>query len=318
MFGRIRLIVSVVLILITVGFTAHIVAQEEPYAPVIDPANFVEGVNHPYFSLVPGTTYIYQGETAEGIERTEIAVLPDTKLILGIVSTVVRDTVWVNDELVEDTLDWYAQDKSGNVWYMGEATKEYENGVVTSTAGSWEGGVDDAQPGIIMEADPKIGDVYRQEYYTGEAEDMAEITSFSESVSIPFGTFENVLVTREWTPLEPGVAENKYYAPGLGLILTTVVEGGSGRDELVKQTTWETSFTEDADEDTEVPLPETPIITANEALQFAESHLEGRSAHEVELEQQGGIWIYTVEIGADEVNVDAITGEILDVAARGN
>jgi uncharacterized membrane protein YkoI len=212
---------------------AGLQATDEPYAPVIDPANFVEGVNHPYFMLTPGTTFVYEAQTEDGLERIEVTVMPETKQILGIVCVVVRDTVWVDGELVEDTFDWYAQDKDGNVWYMGEDTKEYEDGAVVTTAGSWEAGVDGAQPGFIMEAHPQVGDSYRQEYYAGEAEDMAEVLHLSETASISYGTFDEVLVTKEWSPLEPGVAEHKYYAPGVGLILEVVVEGGSGQVELV-------------------------------------------------------------------------------------
>lgn len=201
--------------------------------PDFDPDDFVRRVNHPYFPLTPGTTYIYEGETEDGFERVKVSVLSRTKKILGITATVVRDTVWIDGELVEDTFDWFAQDEDGNVWYLGEAVKDYENGEVVSTAGSWEAGVDGAKPGIIMLAHPKVGDTYRQEYYVGEAEDMAQVINLNASVSVPYGSFRNVLVTRECTPLEPGVAENKYYARGVGLILGVKVEGGSGQIELV-------------------------------------------------------------------------------------
>jgi hypothetical protein len=210
---------------------------DEAYAPVIDPANFVEGVDNPYFPLTPGTTRIYEGETEDGLERIEVVVTHDTREILGISCIVVRDTVSLDGELVEDTFDWYAQDKDGNVWYMGEDSKEYEDGEVVSTAGSWEAGVDGAQPGIIMQAHPQVGAAYRQEYYAGEAEDMAEILSLTETASVPYGSFDALLMTKEWTPLEPGVAEQKYYAAGTGLVLEVMVEGGTGRVELVDVTT---------------------------------------------------------------------------------
>jgi hypothetical protein len=305
-----RMTIFVALTLLLVGYL--VAAQEEPYAPVIDPANFVEGINHPYFSLTPGTTYIYESTTEDGLERTEVSVLPDTKQILGVSCTVVRDTVWLDGELVEDTFDWYAQDKDGNVWYMGEDTKEYEDGVAVSTAGAWEAGVDGAQPGIIMEANPQIGDVYRQEYYAGEAEDMAEILNLSDSASVPYGVFDNVLVTKEWTPLEPDVAEQKYYAQGIGMVFSEVVEGGTGRMELVDIVMLQ-PIVEDEGEDDEAEemLTETPVISAAQALTFAETYLEKGTAHEVELEYEGGRWVYGVEIGIDEVIVDAITGDVL-------
>jgi len=208
-----------------------------PYRKEIDPANFVDRVDNRYFPLTPGTTLVYEGETEGGTVRVEDYVTHETKQILGVTCVVVRNKVIENGDLVEETFDWYAQDKDGNVWYFGEDAKEYEAGVVVSTEGSWEAGVDGAMPGIIMEANPQVGDFYRQEYYKGEAEDMAEVLSLTESASVIYGSFDNLLMTREWTPLEPGVVEHKYYAPGVGLILEVVVEGGSERVELVEITT---------------------------------------------------------------------------------
>jgi hypothetical protein len=206
---------------------------DNPYDPVIDPGNFVKGVDNPYFPLTPGTTFIYEGETRKGTEHIQVVVTKDTKEILGVECVVVRDSVWVNRVLVEDTYDWYAQDVEGNVWYMGEDTKEYENGEVVSTAGSWEAGVDGAKPGIIMWADPQVGKTYRQEYYVGEAEDMAKVISLSDSATVASVSFDHLLVTKEWTPLEPSIAEQKYYAAGIGLVLQEGVTGRSGRTELV-------------------------------------------------------------------------------------
>jgi hypothetical protein len=311
--------IFIALLTVLVGYSMHVIAQEEPYAPIVDPTQFVEVINHPYFSLTPGTTFVYEGESEGGAEHVEVSVLPETKQILGVICTVVRDTVWVDGEVVEDTIDWFAQDEHGNVWYMGEAVKDYENGVVVSTAGSWEAGVDGAQPGIIMEADPQIGDIYRQEYYADEAEDMAEVLDLTESTSIPFGAFDNLLVTKEWTPLEPDVAENKYYAPGVGLVLGVTVEGGTGRVELVDMITWdadvENEDADEADDESEAAPGVTPIISAIAALQAAEAHMGG-TAREVELEFDSGRWVYQVEIGSDEVTLDAIVGEILSVEAE--
>ena len=206
---------------------------EETYNPIIDAANFVATIDNQYSPLTPGTTFIYQGQKEGGTQRTEVYVSHQTKQILGVTCIEVRDTVSVNGNLVEATLDWYAQDKDGNVWYFGEDSKEYENGQVVSTAGSWQAGVDGAKPGITMEANPKIGDSYRQEYYKGEAEDMAEVLSLNESVSVSYGSLNNCLKTKDFTALEPSVVENKYYAPGVGVVLTIMVEGGSERSELV-------------------------------------------------------------------------------------
>ena len=208
-------------------------ATDQPYAPVIDPANFISGIDNPYFPLKPGTVSVFQGETEKGSEHNEVYVTNETKEILGVTCVVVSDTVKVDGKLEDATLDWYAQDKQGNVWYFGEDSKEYdENGNVSSTKGSWEAGVNGAQPGIIMEAAPKVGDTYRQEYYQGEAEDMASVLSLSETASVPSGSYTDVLMTKEWSALDPAVVEQKYYAREIGLILVTA--GETERLELVE------------------------------------------------------------------------------------
>ena len=223
------------LILIITGVGAGGISCEEgctpdpTYNPSINPGDFVAGVDNPLFPLVPGMKYVYHG----GGETTEVTVTDGTKQILGVTSIVVRDVVSVGGEIIEDTYDWYAQDKEGNVWYFGEDSKEYEDGKVTSTQGSWEAGVDGAEPGIIMKAQPSVGEEYRQEYYAGEAEDMARVESLSESVSVPAGSYADCLKTYEWTPLEPDLKEYKYYALGIGIVLETQVEDESLRIELI-------------------------------------------------------------------------------------
>jgi hypothetical protein len=217
------------------------VAEESAanFAPDIDPSDFVKDIDNPYFPLEPGTTWVYEGRTPEGIERVEDTVLRETKRVMGVECVVLRDRVWLNGELIEDTVDWHAQDKEGNVWYFGEYTEEYENGKVVSTHGSFEAGEDGALPGIIMPADPKVGDSYRQEYYKGKAEDMAEVISLNgsalnDAVTTPYASFsEDVLVTKDWNPLEPAILEHKYYAPGIGLIGETKVTGPSEKIELI-------------------------------------------------------------------------------------
>ena len=215
---------------------------EEPaadYAPNIDPSDFVKGVDNPYFPLQPGTTLVYEGVTEDGTERVEDTVLRETKTIMGVECTVLHDKVFVDGEKVEDTLDWHAQDKEGNVWYFGESSRELENGKIVSRGGSFEAGKDGALPGIIMPADPKVGDSYRQEYYRGEAEDMAEVISLdgaalNDAVVTPHGSFgEDVLVTKDWNPLEPNILEHKYYAPGIGLIGEIKATGPSEKVELI-------------------------------------------------------------------------------------
>lgn len=198
------------------------------YAPGLEAADFVDRIDNPFLPLVPGSRWVYES----GAERVEVVVLEETRDILGITATIVRDTVSEEGEVVEDTFDWFAQDRDGNVWYLGEDSKEYEDEVV-STAGSWEAGVDGAQPGIIMQASPRVDVGYRQEYYVGEAEDLAQVLRLDGKASVPFGSFENLLVIQEWNPLEPRVIENKYYARGVGLVLEEKVKGGSERVELV-------------------------------------------------------------------------------------
>jgi hypothetical protein len=140
--------------------------------------------------------------------------------------------VSVHDEVTEDTYDWYAQDRDGNVWYMGEDSKDYENGQVKSTEGSWEAGVHGALPGIVMQAHPAVGQAYRQEYYKGQAEDMAEVAQVGTTKAIALGQYTDVVVIKEWNPLEPDVVEQKYYAPGVGVIAEETLKGGDEKAEL--------------------------------------------------------------------------------------
>lgn len=194
--------------------------SETPYAPVINPADFVGVIDNPYFPRLSGARYVYEGVTEDGIEQIVIEVLNETRNVMGIPTTVVRDTVHINGELSEDTFDWFAQDKAGNVWYFGEDVSNYEDGKLVDKNGSWEAGVDGAQPGIVMWGDPAahIGETYRQEYYAGEAEDMARVLSVSERVTIPLGSFDKVVQTYDYTPLEPDQQEHKFYVQGIGVI----------------------------------------------------------------------------------------------------
>jgi hypothetical protein len=201
------------------------------YNPVINPSDFVNNIDNPLFPLTPGTTFIYEGMTEKGNEHVEVKVTHNTKVILGVTCVEVRDTGTIDGILAEDTLDWYAQDKNGNVWYFGENSLGYdENGEIVSLEGSWKAGVDGAKPGIIMEAHPQVGDVYRQEFALGVAEDMAEILSLNESVLVNSVTYNNCLKTKEFSPLEPDVLENKFYAPGVGNIRTVDTVSGEFLD----------------------------------------------------------------------------------------
>ena len=199
----------------------------------LDPADFVSQIDNPYWPMAPGSTWVYEETDAEGnVQRVEVTVTERTRSILDIAATVVHDVVTESGVVKEDTYDWYAQDESGNVWYLGEDTKEYEDGKVVSTKGSWEAGRDGAQPGIIVPAQPEVGMSYRQEYYAGEAEDAAEVLSLDERVDVPYGSLDGVLVTRDYTPLDPKAAERKYYAPGVGPVLVVGLAGS--REELIR------------------------------------------------------------------------------------
>ena len=190
-------------------------------------------IDNPYFPLKPGTTRIYEGTSEGHMEHNEVAVTNQVKVILGVPCVEVHDLVLHDGKLIEETFDWYAQDQAGNVWYYGEDSREIENGKVVSTEGSWQAGVDGAQAGIMMEAHPQVGDSYRQEYYKGHAEDMAEVYKLNDSVAVPYGSYTNALVIRERTPLEPDVVEQKHYAPGVGMVQDVTVAGGSDEIKLV-------------------------------------------------------------------------------------
>jgi hypothetical protein len=204
-----------------------------PYDPVIDPSNFVTRIDNPYFPLTPGTTFIYEGQTAEGFEHDEFAVTRNTRVILGVTCVEVHDTVTLDGELAEDTLDWFAQDRDGNVWYFGENTHELEDGLITTIDGTFMAGVNGDKPGIVMKAHPAVGDFYRQEFSLANAEDFAETVSLTESVTVPAGTFHNCLKSQETTPLETDLLEHKFYAPGVGNVLTVDATTGD-REELVR------------------------------------------------------------------------------------
>jgi hypothetical protein len=206
----------------------------------LDPAEFTTKIDNPYWPMSPGSKWVYSETDTQGThEKVVVEVTDKTKTIAnGVEARVIRDTVTENGQPVEVTDDWYAQDSAGNVWYLGEATAEYKNGKVASTAGSFEAGVDGAQAGIAMPANPEPGMAYRQEYYKGVAEDKgAVITVGEEQVEVPFGHFNtDILMTRDLVPLEPKVQELKFYAPDVGPLLSVHTDGAGGRVELVSYT----------------------------------------------------------------------------------
>ncbi len=216
--STIRLGVSIV------ALTSAFVIGGEPYKPTIDPANFQSKVDNPYFPLVPGTTLKYEEKAGGETDENEITVMSDTKVIMGVKCTVVHDVVREKGAVKEDTLDWYAQDKQGSVWYFGEETKEFKAGGRVSHEGSWEGGIKGGQPGIIMPADPKPGNPYRQEYSPNNAEDMGQIVATNETVTVPAGTFTGCVKTKDWSLLESG-NEYKWYAKGVGVVQAKTTKG---------------------------------------------------------------------------------------------
>jgi hypothetical protein len=202
----------------------------------LNPSDFSADITNPYWPMKPGTRWIYRGvEQGESPQDIVIVATATTKqLANGITARVVRDTARSEGQIVEDTVDWYAQDSAGNVWYMGEQTAEFENGKIVSRAGSWEAGKDGALPGIMIPAQPKVGQKYRQEYKKGEAEDNGEVLATSNMVEVKAGRYEGSLVTLDTSTIEPDVVEFKFYAPNVGPLLALDVSGGAAREELVK------------------------------------------------------------------------------------
>ncbi len=284
---------------------------EQAYNPMINPTDFTTNINNKYLAFTPGTTYFYEGKTEEGTEKIEVYVTNNIKKIMGVNVLEVRDRVWLNDELIEDTKDWYAQDKYGNVWYFGEDSKEIVNGKVASTSGSWVAGFYDAKPGIVMQANPQIGETYRQEYYKGQAEDMADVVALGVKVKVKYGSFENCLQTRDWNPLEPGADEYKYYCPEIGNMVLEVGIEDKEQVQLVdiKKGTGSKAIDE--------PLEELKTeITEQQAIAIAQNRVSGKVT-DAGIEKKFGKAAYVVEIDADGTETDVIididTGAVLSI-----
>jgi len=201
------------------------------YNPSIEPSDFSTTIDNQFLPWLPGMVLTYVEDETDTIV---VSVEPDTKTVMGVECVVVHDELTDEDGVtIEDTYDWYAQDSAGNVWYFGEATTEYDDMGNPSTAGSWEAGVDGALPGIVMPAQAKVGEPYRQEYYPGEAEDMGQIIEVDVDVTVAAGSYTGCIVTKDWSALHPDQdVENKVYCPGVGNVKAEVVEGGSGLEEL--------------------------------------------------------------------------------------
>jgi len=242
--NRLRLLsVLAILLLMALGVaTAQAGKPKEPswvlhgpYSPAIKPANFVTTIDNRYFPLKPGTAYRYKGYKGAASQTDDMVVTHQEKRILGINCTVVRDTVSQGGKPIERTFDWYAQDKHGNVWYMGEDAFDLKNGRFVRADDSWESGVNGAKPGIIIEGKPRPGDVYRQEYYPPSALDQARVLGRATALEVPQGTYRRALATVEWSPVEPQL-EKKWYAAGVGEIQEQVVAGGHEGFRLVRVT----------------------------------------------------------------------------------
>jgi hypothetical protein len=203
------------------------VDPDTPYDLTI-PTQWSDAISHPLLPLIPGTRWEFEGETEDGTETIVVEVLSEKRLVNGVSATIVWDRVYLDDELIEDTRDWYAQDVEGNVWYLGEESYEMAGSDTLNSAGSWEWGVDGALPGVIMWSDPAsyLDEPYRQEYYEGEAEDWGVIVATDVRVEVPAGAFSSCLQTEDWNALEDyeGSLEQKFYCPGIGWVREVPVE----------------------------------------------------------------------------------------------
>lgn len=209
------------------------------YDPEIDPDDFlspaeIAAAPNPFLPLIPGTEWVYESED----ETITVTVTDDTIELEGVTCVIVRDVVDEDGVPIEDTVDFFAQDKDGNVWYFGEISQNFEDGVLTDLDGSFRAGIEEAKAGIVMPADPQIGDAYRQEFALGEAEDWAQVTSRTGTGNAPAANCDGAcLVTFEATPLEPAGAELKSYKAGIGLLFETDAITMERSAELVSFTT---------------------------------------------------------------------------------
>ncbi len=212
-----------------------VAAGASPAEPANPPAKrWATRIDNPWFPLQPGTTFVYRGVKDGQPSRDVFTITNRKKLIRGADCTVVADRLYLRGRLAERTTDWYAQDVHGNVWYFGEETAELDKkGRVTSTEGSWQAGVGGARAGIYMPAHPRVGQAFRQEYYKGHAEDHFRVLSLSATVRVPYTASKRALLTKEWTPLEPGVVDHKLYVRGIGMVEEGNVKGGDERAVLV-------------------------------------------------------------------------------------
>ena len=221
----------------TPAATPTATASDAGYQPNIDPANFVSAIDNPYLPFAVGSKWVYEGIKDGQTQRDVVKVTSRTKVIAGVTCVAVSDVATHGKRLLEKTEDWYAQDAEGNVWYFGEDTAAYnKKGKVATREGSWRSGVDGAEPGIVMPANPEVTYSSRQEWYPGQAQDMFWIVSLTRKAKVPYGSFKNVLQTLEWTELEPGVIDQKFYVAGIGNIQEIAATGEKETANLVSFT----------------------------------------------------------------------------------
>jgi hypothetical protein len=208
-----------------------------PGWPATAASDFITTIDNPWFPLVKGRSWVSTGVKDGKPTVDTYTVTGQTKQIMGVTASVIRDRLTTHGKVVEATWDWYAQDKQGNVWYLGEDTKEYDAaGNVTSTAGSWQTGVNGAGAGIFMPADPQVGMGGYQEYLAGQALDQYKVVSRNASIKVPDGSFTGALQTRETTALEPGNVDSKYYVKGIGQVAERTIKGPKETSLLSKLT----------------------------------------------------------------------------------
>jgi hypothetical protein len=225
-----------VLVVLTAAVSAGVIAAVVPWAtagtsahhgyePVLNSKDFVRVISNPYYPLPVGRILVYRGVRDGQTQIDRVHVTSHTKVIEGITATAVSDIARHNGRLLEKTTDWFAQDKRGNVWYLGENTAAFLPNGKLDRSGSWQAGVHDGEPGIIMLAHPQVPDAYRQEFLRGQAEDTAWIINRGGSVKVPFGVQHHIITSLEFTRLEPGVIDQKIYAPGIGIVSELAVRG---------------------------------------------------------------------------------------------
>lgn len=209
-------------------------AAEEAYNPTINPADFSTKITNPWFTMPVGKKMYFESKTEDGFETTRIEITGKTRTVMGVETLEYWDRVYLDGKLKEETHDWIAQHKDGDIWYFGEDVDNYEKGKLKDHHGSWIAGENGALPGIWVKADPKVGEAYKEEYYKGEAEDMAKIVSLDEAIETTLGSFKGCMKTENWTPLEPDVKEAKIYCKEVGGTALELNITDNEKDTLVK------------------------------------------------------------------------------------